>query len=70
MMDMDVTRMVPGRIYRVAFRRRGEAFVLNDRYIGREISSHGDSVVFAESLPSSEGIPVESVIDVSEMPPR
>lgn len=65
---MDVTRMVPGRTYRVAFRRHGEAFILDGRYVGRECSPRGEAIVFAESLPLTDGIPVESVIDVYEFP--
>lgn len=64
---MDVTRMVPGKTYRVAFRRHGEAFVVNGKYIGREFSPRGEAIVFTESLPLADGIPVENVINVCEL---
>jgi hypothetical protein len=68
MPEMDVTRMIPGRSYRIAFRRRGEAFILNGRYIGRELSRRGDTIIFADTPPLADGIPVDKVINVCELP--
>jgi hypothetical protein len=68
MAEMDVSRMVPGRTYRVAFRRHGEAFILDGRYVGREFTPRGETIVFAESLPLADGILIEDVIDVYELP--
>jgi hypothetical protein len=68
MVEMDVTRMVPGRRYWVAFRRRGEGFILDGKYAGRELSPLGEAIVFTESLPLGDGIPIKSVINVYELP--
>lgn len=50
MADVDVSRMVPGGVYRVVYQQGGKLLYHEGRYIGREVAAEGDYLLF-EHLP-------------------
>lgn len=64
-----VSRMVPGRIYRVSYARGGRSTTVKGSYIGREVTAHGDDLVLAP-MATRIHIPLSSVIRVETVEPQ
>lgn len=61
MVVIEVGRMIPGTVYRVAYQKGDKHLLHEGKYLGREVSSRGDYMIF-EHLPFGSS-PVSILIE-------
>lgn len=62
-------RMIPGQSYRVSYARGPQVTTIEGRYLGREVTSHGDElVVRSEAVIHIPLSAVKRVVPVEPLP--